>query len=59
MSKELEAVRQVREWRRQVAADWEGKSFQEIVAELEEVRARYEARKAAYHARRKAEEQAS
>lgn len=52
---EPEAVRQVREWRRQVAADWEGKPFPEIVDELEEIRKHFEARKAAYKARRKAE----
>ena len=36
MKKDLDAVSEVREWRRQMTESWEGKSWEEIEKELNE-----------------------
>ena len=36
MKKNLDAVSEVREWRRQMTESWEGKSWEEIEKELNE-----------------------
>ncbi|MEW6277778.1 MAG: hypothetical protein AB1758_04070 [Candidatus Eremiobacterota bacterium] len=41
-------VREVREWRRKVAQDWEGKSWEEISRLLEDRTARFERQRLAY-----------